>query len=437
MNRLYKILVPVLLITLLLSACGTKKAAQQARVSATPAEAGAASATTGADATKTDASATPLPAEASATAETQVLNPETTPEAPANPNELFPTETPFPTLAPEAAVTKPTIAARFPISEDTLGGSKLLIVGNTVWVGLVNGSVIVRSATDGAELKTIALAVIPDAAPGADGVLDMTYDGQRVWALVSNSAEGTTEVVVVNAADFGIVNRLDLSELSPLFVEAAAGEVWAGGPSGWVVFNKATQQQVAKGDDSVELGMTYDGKGMIWAPFSGDEVNALGFTVGGDHAVVEHKGCELLEVLYPTASRMLALGYPPCDQDQYYDSSKYGQVVPVALLSYPFDNMDAAPTLITILNDQYQATASGIDVISGPMAADSKYLYILGIADSKLHQHDLQTGQAISELDLLDQPAIDSGRMVMDLGYDGKSLWVLTDFDLVHVVLPK
>ena len=340
-----------------------------------------------------------------------------------------------PTLAPIAGLTPtlvPSITATIPsqpvIANTYLvqtilppaGGNKgggpfsaMLVLPGQVWTGTMFGGLQQWDPQTGKVIKVLSNVM-------SKGFYDMKFDGKNLWVLTIDKLVGANPdtLYVISLPGGDIVKKFDLEKTRYLTqIGYSPGKVWVGS----TIYDTDTLQP-----DPVSSGLpfeahyAYDGEQRMW--ITGVHCEGCGHDLWlydannlPNHKDKENSGTSndgVLDSPMVLAGGKMWLVVRPNGDPIYildaYDIHKTDQPVLQINLTKEFKNTGSQSSQVYITTDNHVV-----------------WLSIVG----KLYYFDLNTGQMLGSLSI--------GKQVMGMGFDGKSLWVLSNVDgLIQVSIP-
>jgi hypothetical protein len=337
---------------------------------------------------------------------------------------------PAPTAANTAAVdvtgevksisSVPEIVNTFPVQTLYPGnkgggsGSAMLVLPGQVWTATMFGGLQLWDARTGKVVKTFSK--VPSKV-----FYDIEYDGKNLWVLANdNLADSSPDSLYVLSLPNGeIVKKVDLeAENGVENIGMSPGKIWIGS----TIYDTDTLQPnpVSGGGLPGESHFAYDGEQWMW--ITGVYCHGCGhdlwlFDVNNlpDRKDAQNSGTLNDGVLGSqpvlAGGRMWLVVRPNGD--------------PVYMLdAYDIQKTDR-PAIQIDLTSKFQETDSQSSDVY--LTADGTVLWLS--LDGMLYYFDLVTGEELGSLAI--------GTHVMGIGFDGNSLWVLSNDDgLIQISIP-
>lgn len=293
-------------------------------------------------------------------------------------------------------------------------GSAMLVLPGQVLTGTMFGGLQLWDAQTGRVVKTYSN--VPSKV-----FFDIQYDGKNLWVLANdNLADSSPDsLYVITLPDGEIVKKVDLAgENDVENIGMSPGKAWIGS----TIYDTGTLEPspVSGGGLPGESHFAYDGGGWMW--ITGVYCHGCGhdlwlFDVNNppDHKDARNSGTLNDGVLGSppvlAGGRMWLVVRPNGD--------------PVYMLdAYDIQKTDR-PALQIDLTGKFQATDSQSSDVY--LTTDGTLLWLC--LDGMIYYFDLVTGEELGSLAI--------GKHVMGIGFDGNSLWVLSNDDgLIQVSVP-
>jgi len=342
-------------------------------------------------------------------------------------------------------------AYQLPIDKGVLGAS-LGAGDGKIWVGSLQGSILPfdpQSGTFGQIVPTgMGNAPGGPQSPNLNPVLQMSFTGQYLWALVDlpdQKGEEHAHMLSIDPGGETIVHQWDISlpdwqkdtafqTLNITGFGVSPGKIWID----YHVIDTQTFAVTAKIPMPEDAVFAYDNSGYMWMTgrTGGDCDGDLLFTGVDDPA---HSDCEKPWPFLPHV------------KDGYTGGVE-------SLLTLAGDRMwisggTVAPSPITSVLEAYSADHQQLLQEKAPLARvtlpdnflDLKMVYAgnslwlvntHGEHKGLLYQLDAKTGASINTLDLAQTTRGYPGNDPHDIATDGHNLWILTTFQLLQIKLP-
>lgn len=339
--------------------------------------------------------------------------------------EVEPTYTPLPLSNGAVPLSSSAISLRFGLPDlHELGPSNIAASPGKVWVGFYSSQIDVF-ADDGTFLNSIVLNPISDPIDESNnnGVVAIRFDGQQMWVLCQRPADLGGDLYAINPFDYSMITHSDIPEGNePFVLGLSPGKLWVGGNDFYQIFDSNTGQPLT---DLIFVSENLDVEARFVTSFAFDGTHWMWVGYEDAPVVVNVDSADLLPVVSSSlpVSEMLASG-----AGKIWGYSTFKDMTLYAAQPDP-----AGQLLLQVLLTDLWQDCEGCDIKK--MVIAKNYLWALDDISGFLHQHDLGTGNQVSQIPIIVQGESETNQLI-DLSDDGTRLWILTDIEVVRVDMP-